>query len=66
MAHQIYSLTDNLTVTMSEANPFSKIKIRSDSIVNKALTSYNLSVEGTVNAKSTDVLEVRFPKQIKV
>lgn len=55
-------MTDDITVTMTKPNPFSRIRVKSESIVNKALTTYVLTVEGTMNARSQDVLEVRFPE----
>lgn len=66
MAYQIYTMIEDIFVTMTQANLFSRISIRSDSIVNKAVTTYKLRVEGTLNARSQDKLEVRFPKQITV
>ena len=40
MAFKVYTMTEGITVTMTKANSFSRININSDSIVNKALTSY--------------------------
>ena len=55
-------MTQGVTVAMERANPFNRISIRSDSIVNKAVTTYRINVEGTVNAQDGDVLEVGFPE----
>ena len=40
MAFKIYTMTEDILVTMTKANSFNRINIRSDSIVNKALTTY--------------------------
>ena len=59
-------MTEDTIVKMTTPNTFSKIRISSDSIFNKAVTTYRLRVEGTMNARSQDKLEVKFPEQIKV
>ena len=59
-------MTKEIFVTMTRPNQFRRIRINSDSIVNKALTAYQFQLEGTLNARSQDKLEIRFPEQIKV
>ena len=42
MASQVYAKNDNVFVQMTQANPFGNINIRSESIVNKAITTYRV------------------------
>ena len=51
---------------MNEVNSFSEIRIEPKSKVNKALTEYTFIIEGTVNAQSEDVLEIKFPNELSV
>lgn len=54
MVSQVYAMTEGIFVTMTIPNPFSRINIQSGSIVNKAIATYRLEIEGTVNARAQD------------
>jgi len=64
--YQIYNATETLTVTMLEAYPFSELKVTPISTVNNAITDYKIKVEGTMSSQSEDLLEIKFPSQIRL
>lgn len=64
--YQIFNVTESLTVTMTEVNSFTEIRVEPEEKANKAVTEYSFTVEGNVNAQNEDVLEISFPTQVSV
>ena len=61
MEFEIFEMIEGVTVTMDRPNPFDRVNIRTDSLVNKAVTTYRFRAEGVLNAQDGDVLEISFP-----
>ena len=51
---------------MTTPYAFSYLKVEPESTKNRAVTDYRITVEGVMNSQTEDILEIQFPKQVKV